>query len=189
MYPAFQPHRLFSHMLIVISAIVTLGAFIYQDLYLYGMNVRFLSQGEYGSFLVQIILYQFLHGNLLHLVLNGYFLYSAGPMVESRMSQGAFRLFFIGNTLFCMVALLLFSSSSNTIGISGFAMALLAYLFMDLRSIRHPMAGQLGIMLGINILIGFSSGISLTWHVAGAVFGYIWWLLMRHGLHKFVEAR
>jgi membrane associated rhomboid family serine protease len=58
-------------------------------------------------------------------------------------------------------------------------MALLAYLYMDLQSTRHPMAGQVLIMLVINVAIGFTPGISLVGHAAGAVWGMIWWYLRK----------
>lgn len=188
MYPSFTPLRSFSHLLIVISTCITLGSFLYPDILVYGMNTIFLRIQEYGSFAIQIVLYQFLHWGILHLALNSYFLYTAWPMVEIRMSPSMYRLFFVSNTLFCAVALLLFSSW-NTIGISGFAMALLAYLFMDLRSVWHPIAWQLGIMLIINIGIGFTSGISLTGHAAGALFGYIWWMVTKKWLQQLIHAR
>ena len=111
----------------------------------------------------QILLYQFLHGDILHIFLNAYFLYQAGPEVESRMTKKEFKLFFLANTLFIALALW-FLSRGNTIGISGFCMALLAYLYMDMRSVRHPMASQILIMLIINVLIGLTGNISFVGH-------------------------
>lgn len=123
-------------------------------------------------------MFQFLHGGALHLALNALFLYQAGPEIEVRMSRSRFLLFFLGSSIFIALALTLFSSGV-TIGMSGFCMSLLAYLWIDLYTTKHPMANQILIMLGLNILIGFSGGISLTAHAAGAVWGLIWWAIRK----------
>jgi membrane associated rhomboid family serine protease len=83
--------------------------------------------------------------------MNAYFLYTAGIELEARMTQNRFWYFFMTSTIFVVVALLLFSPGTNTIGISGFCMALLSYLWMDLYTTRHPMQNQILMMLVINI--------------------------------------
>ena len=107
--------------------------------------------------------------------MNSYFLYQAGPEIESRMSPNQFKVFFLLNTLFVAACLWFLAPESTTIGISGFCMALLSYLWIDLHTTRHPMANQILIMLGINIALGFTGDISLVGHASGAVFGLIWW--------------
>lgn len=168
----FDPKKLFSHQLILVSIIVSIIGFMMPKVIdMYGFHV-----GESPTVLfVQVVLFQFLHGNLFHLFMNSYFLYSAGPIIESRMPRDRFIIFFIASTIFVASSLYFLSPNSNTIGISGFCMALLAYLWIDLRTIHHPMSGQVGFMLLINILLGLSSGISFVGHAAGAVLGIIWW--------------
>ncbi len=111
--------------------------------------------------------------------MNAYFLYQAGPEIESRMSPMRYRAFFLLNTLFVAVCLWFFAPLSTTIGISGFCMALLSYLWIDLYTTRHPMANQILIMLVINIALGFTGNISFVGHASGAVFGLIWWYFRR----------
>jgi membrane associated rhomboid family serine protease len=77
------------------------------------------------------------------------------------MSRDRYTWFFITSTLFVAIALLIFAPQSLTIGISGWCMALLSYLWIDLYTTRHPMAQQILIMLAINIGIGLVPGISL----------------------------
>lgn len=84
------------------------------------------------------------------------------------MSRQRFILFFISATLFISLALALFSDAL-TIGMSGFCMALLSYLWIDLYTTRHPMANQILAMLVINILIGLSGNISFVGHFFGAI--------------------
>ena len=77
------------------------------------------------------------------------------------MSRDRYTWFFVSTTLFVAVALLIFAPRSLTIGISGWCMALLSYLWIDLYTTRHPMAPQVLAMLAINIGIGLIPGISL----------------------------
>jgi membrane associated rhomboid family serine protease len=84
------------------------------------------------------------------------------------MSRRRFIQFFISSTLFVALALALFSDAL-TIGMSGFCMALLSYLWIDLYTTRHPMANQILAMLVINILIGLSGNISFVGHFFGAI--------------------
>ena len=56
-----------------------------------------------------------------------------GNQVERLLGERNFVVFFVLNTVFVGLALLGLSNG-NTIGISGFVMAILAYLFMDFRT-------------------------------------------------------
>jgi membrane associated rhomboid family serine protease len=145
------------------------------------MNHLAFAHGDYMQSFVQVILFQFLHGNMMHLLANTYFLYTAGPMVESRMSRDRFLWFFMGTTVFLAICLHLFSPWSVTIGISGLCMALLSYLWIDLYTAKHPMANQILIMLALNIGLGFVGNISFVGHFFGAVFGLIWWYFRKKG--------
>lgn len=166
----FSPQKSISHALIIICALVSIIGFI---------NINFLNQFSLHSFALQegiyalisqSTLFQFLHGNFLHLFMNSYFLFSAGPEVEARMSKNNFLYFFVSTTIFIVVAFLLFSSGfSHVVGISGFCMALLAYLAIDLYSTRHPAFNNIIMMLVINIGIGFLPGISFIGHFFGAI--------------------
>ncbi len=178
----FHPTHYISHALILISVIVALLWFASGDLIRYfGLHQIAIVPQTIPFIVGQLFLYQFLHGDILHIFMNAYFLYSAGPEVESRMTRREFILFFLGNTLFVAVCLW-FLSPGLTIGISGFCMALLSYLYMELQSTRHPMANQILIFLVINILIGLTGNISFVGHASGAVWGLLWW----YGKKKYV---
>jgi len=171
----FYPKEYFSHALILISVIVAVTGFILPGLKIFWLHQISLG-GEGVIFLIgQLFLYQFLHGDILHLLFNSYFLYQAGPEVESRMSRLRFQLFFLTNTFFVALALWFLAPHSITIGISGFCMALLSYLWIDLHTTRHPLANQILIMLVINIALWLTGNISFVGHFFGAVFGVVWW--------------
>ncbi len=180
MFPFF-PQKSFSHLLIVFCVIIASAGFLLPDLIShYAMHGYYLMYWDYTTLVVQILLFQFLHGSLLHLFLNGYFLYSAWPELEARMSRDRYTWFFITTTIFVAIALLVFQPYVNTIGISGFCMAILSYLWIDLYTTRHPMASQILVMLAINIGIGLVPGISLVGHLAGAIWWLVWWAIFRN---------
>ena len=180
MFPFF-PQRSLSHLLILVSIVVSMIGFLFpQFVSLYGMNGYYYANGDYISLIVQVILFQFLHGWVVHLLANSYFLYVAWPDVEARMSRDRYTWFFVSTTLFVAIALLIFAPYSLTIGISGWCMAILSYLWIDLYTTRHPMAPQILAMLAINIGIGLIPGISLIWHLSGAIWGLIWWGIARN---------
>ncbi len=177
----FYPLRYLSHLLIVICVVIAIVWFIFPSFIGYfGLHRIPLVIEAIPYFMGQIVFFQFLHGSGLHLLMNSIFLYQAGPEVEARMDRKWFITFFLSSTAFVALCLYLFSEQgSNTIGISGFCMALLSYLWLDLSRIRHPMANQILIMLVINIAIWFSPGISFVWHAAGALWGFIWWKIRK----------
>ncbi len=180
MFPFF-PQKSFSHLLIVFCIVIASAGFLMPELVSkFWMNGDFFTKGNYLIFGIQVLLFQFLHGNMLHLFMNSYFLYSAGPEVEARMSRDRYTWFFITSTIFVAIALLVFQPLANTIGISGFCMALLAYLWIDLYTTRHPGASQILVMLVINIGIGLVPGISLVGHLFGAIWGLVWWAIFRN---------
>ena len=176
----FYPSKFRSHLLILVCVIVSFIAWYgIPSLQWYGMIRTALYRGEYFYFLMQLSFYQFLHVDFLHLLMNSLFLYQMGGDIESRMKKDEFVAFFLGNTLFVALCLLTFNPYDLTMGISGFATAILAYLYIDLRSVNHPISWQLWFWLFLNIAIGLSAHISLVWHASWAVFGILWWYMKK----------
>lgn len=98
------------------------------------------------------------------------------------MNRDRFIAFFLFSTVCTAMGLFLFENPYVlTVGISGFCMSLLSYLWLDLLSVRHPMTMQIGILLFVNIMIGFMHGISFIGHLFGAIGGVIWWIFRDRG--------
>jgi len=172
----FYPKKLASHQLICIMGVVSIIGFIYPHfVWLFGWSGIWW---PISHTLASLILFQFLHGGILHLLLNTFFLYQAWGEVETRMSRDRFWYFFITSSVF-IASMLTFFSSGITIGMSGFCMALLSYFWVDLFTTRHPLANQILIMLIINIAIWLSGDISFVGHFFGAVWGIVWWYFFR----------
>lgn len=177
----FSPQKSFSHTLIVFCFIIAILGFLFPDLVTrFGLSTWYIASGDYVSLLVQILLFQFLHWGILHLLANSYFLYTAWVEVEARMSSTWYTWFFISTTIAVALALLVLQPYAITIGISGWCMALLSYLWIDLYTTRHPMASQILTMLVMNIAIWFIPGISLVGHLFGAIWWIIWWAIFRN---------
>ncbi len=173
----FNPQKSVSHLLIIICIVISILGFISQQFfYSFALNSAVLMNGDIFQILSQVAMFQFLHGDVIHLLFNIYFLYTFGPEIEARMSKDKFITFFILTTLLVAVAITQFSSGI-TIGISGFCMALLAYLAMDLYATRHYAFNNIVIMLIFNIAIGLFAGISFTGHFFGAIAGIIAWFI------------
>ena len=172
----FYPWRSISHTLILGMVIISLiGFFIPEFRLIFGFG---WIDGNIPHTLASVVLFQFLHGDIFHLLMNGIFLYQAWPEVETRMSKSRFWYFFLFSTIFVALSLH-FLSDAITIGMSGFCMALLSYLWIDLFTTKHPLANQILIMLIINIALWLSGNISFVGHASGAVFGLIWWKVFR----------
>ena len=74
----FYPKRYFSHFLIIISVIVSVVGFMFPAFIQYfGLHKIILTEMTWMFVLGQIVFYQFLHGNILHILMNAYFLYQA----------------------------------------------------------------------------------------------------------------
>ena len=165
----------FSNTLIIWAWIVTfLALSVYPQLYDFGINRYFFLQGEYHVWIVQFFSSQLLHWSLLHFAFNTIFIIYFWNIIEQTLWYKKMFIFFILNSIFLWVVLT-FLSLVNTVWASGFAMAILAYYTLELYSVRHP-DYQWGITaLVINILIWFIPGISLLWHLWGAIFWAVFW--------------
>jgi membrane associated rhomboid family serine protease len=162
----------FSNLLIIISAIFTTISFIYPNILILWMNSYFLNTWNYPVFLVQMRTYSFLHWWLLHLFSNSIFLYIFWNPVEQIIWKKKFILFFISATIFNAIALSIFSAW-NTIGISWFALAVLTYYTLILKSRNNPEYKWWIVAIVINILIWLDASISFVWHRAWAIFWII----------------
>lgn len=164
----------FSNLLIIISAIFTLFSFIYPNVLVLWMNNYFLNNWNYTAFLVQIFTYSFLHWSIFHFLSNSIFLYIFWNPVEEIIWKRKFIIFFVLTTIFNAWALILFSSG-NTIWISWFAMAILTYYTLILKSRNDPEYKWWIVAIILNILIWFDASISFIWHRAWALFWYIFY--------------
>lgn len=120
-----------------------------------------------------------LHGGLAHLAFNVYALWIAGQMLEPAIGRWRLVVLMLLTALGGSTAVLLLSGGpgavgwvTGVVGFSGAVMGLFGAIFAVLRSAGQQ-AGQLLVLLGINIAIGFIPGWNISWqaHLGGMVVG------------------
>lgn len=172
-----------SNILIWISAIVTLLAYLYPWFYVFGINNYFLNQWDYIIYFLQFFTWTFLHWGILHLAMNSIFIYYFWNVVELLIWKKNFLYFFIFSTIIIWVAVTNLSDW-NTVWISWFAMAILTYYTLELKRRNNPEYKWWITAIIINVWIWFSATISLYWHLFWVVAGLLYYLLNKTYLKK-----
>jgi membrane associated rhomboid family serine protease len=123
----------------------------------------------------RIITGGFLHGGLLHVAFNMYFIYFLGSMLEPAIGKLRFGALYFVSLFGGSLGALVFSFNSYTVGASGAAFGLLAAGIIAMRSRGiDPMQSGLGMTLVLNLGITFLiPGISIGGHIGGLVAGGI----------------
>ncbi len=168
-----------SNVLLAISIIVTLLIIIQpqqlQDIYYsnWGINSYFLEQWNYLHFILQFFTGTFLHWWVLHLIMNSFFIFYFGNIVELILWKTKYFSFFIFIVIFNGILLSQFVPHQTTIWISWFALALLTYYTLELWSQKNPEYTGWITAIIINVWIWFMPWISLYGHL----FWVIGWVL------------
>jgi membrane associated rhomboid family serine protease len=128
----------------------------------------------------RIITGGFLHGGLLHIAFNMYFVYFLGTMLEPAIGKLRFATLYFVSLLGGSLGALLLSFDKPTVGASGAAFGLLAAGILAMRSRGiDPMQSGLGMTLVLNLGITFLiPGISIGGHIGGLVAGGVAGLLL-----------
>jgi membrane associated rhomboid family serine protease len=161
-----------SNLLIIISMIVTFISFNYLNIIEFWMNTYYINSWDYIHYILQYFMYNFLHWSYMHLFSNILFIYLFWNLVENIITKNKFILFFIFITIFNWIWLSLFSDW-NTIWISWFALAILVYYTLELKSLKNPEYKWWITAIIISIWIWLMPWISLLWHL----FWAIWWAI------------
>jgi membrane associated rhomboid family serine protease len=119
----------------------------------------------------------FLHstGFFLHIVLNMYTLFIFGQVLETMLGRGRFlALYLISGFGGSVAVMYLASPQTGVVGASGAIFGLLGAFIVIQRKLGGDYT-QLLVLLGINLVIGFLPGMSISWqaHVGGLVTGIL----------------
>jgi membrane associated rhomboid family serine protease len=177
-----------------ITAAAWLGAENGLDLYaLLQLDKVAVANGEYWRLWTAALLHAPLTFGILHLGFNMWALWIAGPIVER--FYGSLR--FLGMYLLCAaagsVASFVFGGDVPSVGASGAIFGLFGIVFAVMRTHdpvvdrqTRAISGQLGVLIVINLLFGFSVGagtIDNFAHLGGLVAGlWLGWLLVPTGV-------
>jgi membrane associated rhomboid family serine protease len=124
-----------------------------------------------------------LHGGFFHLFANSIFIYLFGNILEMLIWRNKFIIFFIFTVVFNGVLLSVFTTW-NTIWISGFCMALLAYYTLELKGRNNPEYKWGITALVLNVWIWFVPWISLLGHLFWAIWGVIFYYVTKEYLRR-----
>lgn len=161
-----------SNILVIISIITTLFSLNIESLNEFGISTLFLNNWDYIHYILQYIMYSFVHWSYMHLLWNILFIYLFWNIVEIIIGKNKFMIFFLFITIFNWI-LLSYFSEWTTIWISWFAVAILIYYTLELKSIKNPEYKWWITAILLLIWIWFIPWISLLWHL----FWSIWWAI------------
>lgn len=154
------------------------------DLVAWGGNLGLMTvQGEWWRLLTAM----FLHGGLLHLAFNGYFLWAIGRVTEQVFGSLAFALIYFGSGLLASTTSLLWQPEAISVGASGALFGVFgAFLGFTLRrrevlppTFVKSVYRNAVILIVLNLAIGLGvENIDLAAHLGGLVAGlWIGWLI------------
>lgn len=123
----------------------------------------------------------FLHANLLHIGMNMLILYWLGRMLEPAIGSVRFAAVYITSLFAGAFGALLVTPHAFTVGASGAIFGLAGCAVVEMRSRNiSVMESGLGMLIGLNLLIGFtSSGISVGGHIGGLIGGALAGLVLQ----------
>lgn len=113
----------------------------------------------------------FLHGSLLHFVMNALTLWIFGRALEPLIGSLRFLLLWVVSALGGSLAVAIIAPDTAVVGASGAIFGLFGAWFIVLRKTKQDMTPML-VLIGINVVIAFfNPGISWEAHLGGLVVG------------------
>ena len=145
------------------------------------LDKRGLADGDWWRLLSPVLV----HGSLLHLAFNMYFLYLVGPLVEQLYGSARFLLLYLLTAATASLASYLIGGPGPSVGASGALFGLCGVLLVG-RALHRPvlqgrqraMMSQIGGLVVINLVLGFGlntlgGGIDNAAHLGGLA-GGLW---------------
>ena len=165
----FEFRPTISNYLIGLSLIWTILFWANANIQEYWMNSFFYLRWDYIHLAIQYLMFEFLHWWFLHFASNSIFILIYWNILEEWLWKRMYLLFFLLNIPIVGSAILFFSNW-NTIWISWFAMAILAFMFAHLRKRWSEDAKWAWFLLVLNLVIWINSWISFIWHLSWAIY-------------------
>jgi membrane associated rhomboid family serine protease len=131
----------------------------------------------------RIVTSAFLHAGIAHLAFNMIALWYLGTALESYVGPLRFSVIYLGSVLWGSAGALLFAPLTPTVGASGGVFGIMAAILVLQRQRGVSIVADVGIWLGINLVITFTlPGISIGGHLGGIVGGAVTaWALSSFG--------
>jgi len=132
--------------------------------------------GEYWRLLTSI----FIHGGLVHLIMNLFSLGLAGSLLEGILGRVQFIMSYLVCGIIASLASIYWHTNTISVGASGavfglFGLILAFTIFKIYPKHMHGMTWTiLGLFAGVSLLIGFFGGIDNAAHIGGLVSGFVY---------------
>jgi membrane associated rhomboid family serine protease len=151
------------------------------DMLTWGANFKSsIINGEWWRFLTSI----FLHGGLLHLVLNVYVLYFVGIFLEPRLGKIKFAIIYLVTGILANITILWRSDGTISVGASGAIFGLYGVILSLLltkkvfpKDFSKPFLRSTLLYIAICILLEFMGGDNVV-HIAGLISGFLIGLIL-----------
>lgn len=176
--------------LFIIMVLSGLGlvSFEARDLLKWGGNYRpYVNEGQYWRLLTNI----FLHGGIMHVLMNMYGLFFAGLFLEPIMGRGKYLVTYFVCGIMASIASVWWHPATVSVGASGAIFGLFGALFA-LASVnvlgvgsRKPILINVGIFVGYNLLFGLAGGIDNAAHIGGLLSGVV----LGYAFYPFIEKK
>ncbi|MFB9840864.1 rhomboid family intramembrane serine protease [Mucilaginibacter ginsenosidivorans] len=157
-----------------------------QELYAWGANYRpAVIDGQWWRLLTNI----FLHGGLMHLMLNMYGLLFVSIFLEPILGRAKYLIAYILCGLFASLASIWWHPATLSVGASGAIFGLFGVLTALLTTNKVDTSSKKGLLInnaifiGINLIMGFAGGIDNAAHIGGLLTG----ILIGYIMYFFVD--
>ncbi len=127
----------------------------------------------------RLITSAFLHGSLIHIAFNMYFLWFVGSPVEQALGRGRFLLVYLVSGLAGSAGALVFTPRSPTVGASGAIFGILGAALILERQRNFVLGGSALGLIVINLILSFAiANISIGGHIGGLIGGALCTLVL-----------
>ncbi len=136
----------------------------------FGLFGPFVAEGEW----YRMVTAGFLHASIFHIGFNMFLLFLLGRMLEPSLGTPRFVVLYFASLLCGSFGALLIEPNALTVGASGAVFGLFAAGFLLARERgMNTLAGELGILIVLNLVFSFRPGVSVGGHLGGLVGGAI----------------
>lgn len=168
----------FSNSLIFISIIFTILWYIFPG-FVFEWWINNYSLVEWNSihWFIQFFSWTFLHWSTLHILMNSIFIYYFWNILELIIWKNKLIIFFILSVTFNWILLSQFAWMQNTIWISWFALSIVTYYTLHLKSLSNIEYKWWITVIVLSVLMGLYPWISFYWHLFWIIFWVIFYYI------------
>jgi len=167
-----------STILILLSVIFTIIWYINPEFISeWSINNFYLNKWDFFHWLIQFFTGTFIHWWIMHIFMNTIFIYYFWNILEIILWKTKYIIFFVLFIIFNWIVLSYLQPNAYTIWISWFAMTIITYYTLELKSLKNPDYKWWITAIIINLGIWFYPWISLYWHLNWVIFWMIFYYL------------